>query len=106
MILESFDQAEADLSERQVREARVESDAVLAATEKARGSEAYHELTEDEKTFLDRAINELLLVYHSDDYHLIREKIDQLDQATQKLAEIIMNDAVGKALKGARVDEV
>jgi molecular chaperone DnaK (HSP70) len=106
MILESFDKAEADLKERQVREARVEADAVMAATEKARTSEAYDELTAEEKTTLDRAINELLVVYHSDDHLLIRDKIDQLDAATQKLAEIIMNDAVGKALKGARVDEV
>ncbi len=102
---ESFDRAEDDLKERQLREARVEADAVMAATEKARTSDAYNELTDEEKKALDRAINELLLVYHHDDHHLIRHKIDQLDQATQKLAEIIMNDAVGKALKGTKVDE-
>ena len=106
MILESFDKAEEDLKERQVREARVEADSVMAATEKARESDAYLELTGEEKAFLDRAINELLLVYHADDHVLIREKIDQLDAATQRLAEIIMNDAVGTALRGARVDEV
>ena len=36
MILESFDKAEEDFKERQVREARVEADAILAAVEKAR----------------------------------------------------------------------
>jgi Fe-S protein assembly chaperone HscA len=105
MILESYDRAEDDLKERQVREAQVEADAVMAATEKARGTDAYMELTQEEREFLDRSINELLLVYHSGDHVLIREKIDQLDAATQKLAEIIMNEAVGKALKGTRLDE-
>ncbi len=39
MILESFDKAEQDFRERQVREARIEADAILAATEKARKGE-------------------------------------------------------------------
>jgi molecular chaperone DnaK (HSP70) len=105
MILASIEKAEDDLRERQVREAQVEADAVLAATEKAKHGDAYFELTEDERDFLDRAVNELLLVYHSDNHHLIREKIDQLDVATQKLAEIIMNEAVGHRLKGTKIDE-
>src|SRR5207302_10806531 len=49
MILESFSKAEEDLRERQVREARVEVDAMLAATEKARQSDAYFELSETER---------------------------------------------------------
>ena len=36
MILESYDKAEEDFKERQVREARVEADAILGAVEKAR----------------------------------------------------------------------
>src|SRR5690242_8385402 len=45
MYLESFDRAEEDLNERQVREARVEADAILAATDKARRGDAYFALT-------------------------------------------------------------
>ena len=45
------------------------------------------------------------MVYNGDDHSLIRDKIDQVDGATQKLAEIIMNNAVGKALKGTKIDE-
>ena len=41
MILESFEKAEDDFNERQVREARVEADAILAAVEKARKDEAF-----------------------------------------------------------------
>jgi Fe-S protein assembly chaperone HscA len=105
MILESYEKAEEDLRERQVREARVEADAVLGATQKAREDPAYLEdLSEEERAAIDRAVNELLVAYNSDDHLLIREKIQQVDQATQKLAEAIMNAAVGKALKGTKID--
>ena len=40
MIQESFEKAEEDFDERQVREARVEADTILAAVEKARQNDA------------------------------------------------------------------
>ncbi|MFM2126024.1 MAG: Fe-S protein assembly chaperone HscA, partial [Acidobacteriota bacterium] len=104
MILESYEKAEEDLNERQVREARVEADAVVAATNKAREDAAFQALTEDERNAIDLAINELMVAYHSDDHLLIRDKIEQIDHATQRLAEIIMNNAVGKALEGTHID--
>ncbi len=104
MILESFEKAQQDLTERQVREARVEADAVMAAVDKARHEEAYSALNEAERAAIDRAMNELLVVYHSDDHALIRAKIDGIDQATQSLAEAIINSVAEKALKGTKVD--
>jgi len=103
MILESFNKAEADFRERQVREARVEADSMLAATDKARHSAAYRELTEEARAAIDRAVNELLVVYHSGDHLLIRAKIEQLDEATRTLAENIMNTAVRGVLKGTQL---
>jgi Fe-S protein assembly chaperone HscA len=105
MILESFKNSERDFAERQVREGRVEADAILAATEKARRSDSYFNLTEEERAAIDTAVNELLVVYHGEDYLLIRSKIEQLNQATQSLAEIIMNTAVGNALRGSKIDD-
>ena len=102
MILESFDKAEDDFKERQVREARVEADTILAATEKARRNEAMAILTDEERAAIDRSVNELLVVYHGDDHLLIRAKIDQLNEATQRLAETIMNTAVAGVLKGTK----
>jgi molecular chaperone DnaK len=104
MILESFEKAEEDFAARQVCEAQVEADAVLAATERARKEPAYLELTGEERSAIDRAVNELLVVYHGDDHALIRAKIDQLDRATQKLAEMIISSAVGTALKAGETD--
>jgi Fe-S protein assembly chaperone HscA len=104
MILESFEKAEADFKERQVREARVEADAIVAATEKAKQDAAYRALEDSERAAIDRAINELLTVYHGDDHLLMRAKIDQLNEATLKLAENMMNSAVNTALKGTKIE--
>ena len=104
MILESFDKAQDDFQERQVREARVEADAMLAATEKARRDDAFFALSEKERAAVDKAVSELLVVYHSQDYLLMRAKIDQLNEATLSLAENLMNTAVRGALKGTKLD--
>ncbi len=103
MIRESIEKAEQDFTERQVREARVEADTILAAVEKARRHDAYFELSDQERAAIDKAVNELLLVYHSDNLDLIRQKIEQLNGATLKLAETMMNTAVRGALKGTKI---
>src|ERR1700733_14284548 len=104
MILESFDKAEEDFNERQLREARVEADTILAATDKARQNDAYFELPDEERASIERGVNELLVVYHGDDHLLVRSKIDQLNEATQTLAENMMNTAVRGALKGTNIN--
>lgn len=103
MIDESFAKADEDLKERQVREARIEADQILKATEKAKLEDHFLELAEDEREGINRAVNELLVVYHSDDYLLIRDKIEALNNATLHLAEIRMNTAVRSALKGTKI---
>ena len=87
MIQESYEKAEQDFAERQVREQRVEADAILLAVEKARKHGAYAELTDEERAAIDKSLNELLLVYNSNDHHLIAAKIEDVNQATLKLAE-------------------
>ena len=102
-ILESIENAEADFKARQVVEARVEADAILAATEKAKQNDAYMELTDEERQGISAAINQLLLVYHSEDHLLIRSQIENLNHATITLAENMMNTAVRGALKGTKI---
>lgn len=103
MILESITNAEEDFRERQVREARVEADNVLAAIEKAKQNDAWFDLPDDERAQIDRAVNELLMVYHSTGHHLIHAHMEKLNQATMKLAENMMNTAVRGALKGTKL---
>jgi molecular chaperone DnaK (HSP70) len=104
MIRESFDKAEEDMRERQVREARVEADNILAATEKAQKNEAWQALNEDEQRAIETAKVELQGVYNGSDHHIINQKIEQLNRATQKLAENMMNTAVRGALRGTKVE--
>jgi Fe-S protein assembly chaperone HscA len=103
MIAESFAKAEEDFQARQVREARVEADTILAAVEKARQSDAWFDLPDEERTSIDAALNELLMVYHAEDHHLIRASVEKLDGATRNLAENMMNAAVRTALKGTKI---
>ncbi|MBC8165902.1 MAG: Hsp70 family protein, partial [Bryobacteraceae bacterium] len=103
MIRESFENAEEDFRARQVREARVEADAILAATEKARSHDAWFELSIEQRKLIDLSVNELLTVYHSDDHHLINEHIARVNNCTGNLAENMMNSAVSGALKGTKI---
>jgi Fe-S protein assembly chaperone HscA len=102
-ILESIERAEDDFRARQLAEARVEADTILAAVDKARKSDAYFELSDPEREAIASAINHLLLVYHGEDHLLMRAKIEELNQVTMKLAESIMNSAVSQALKGTKI---
>ncbi|MFN7542074.1 MAG: molecular chaperone DnaK [Acidobacteriota bacterium] len=103
MILESIENAEADIRERQVREARVEADRILAALENAKQNDAWFDLSSEDQAAIQAAHNELLLAYHGDDHHLIQAHIEKLDKASLKLAENMMNTAVRGALKGTKI---
>lgn len=104
MIRESYDNAEKDFRERQVREARVEADNILAATAKAQEYEAWANLGSKEQAAIQTAIRELQNVYNGDDHHAINEKIEALNKVTTKLAENMMNTAVRGALKGTKIE--
>ncbi len=105
MLLESFDYAEEDFRQRQVIEARNEADTILTALGKGRQSPAWEQLTSDEHrriAKLEKALNE---VKKGEDYQAIRKSIDELNQATMRLAELMMDSAVSSALKGKTMDE-
>ena len=104
MVLESIEKAEEDFNERQVREARVEGERVLAAVQKGKQSDAWDELSDEERATIDLAMNELIMVSYHSDHLLIHDKMEQLDQVTRGLAEKMMNTAVGVALKGTKIE--
>jgi Fe-S protein assembly chaperone HscA len=103
MIESSIENAEADFRARQLLEARVEADTILAAVEKATLSDAHAQLSEEERKKIRRIKNELILARDHNHYVLIRAKIDELNHATLHLAETMMNAAVSGALKGTKV---
>ncbi len=103
MIKESFDKAEEDMRERQVREARVEADNILLAIEKAQKNDAWHALSASEQEAIENAKRDLLNTYNGADHHAISDKIEALNRVTQALAENMMNTAVQGALKGTKI---
>ena len=105
MILDSFDNAEEDFRRRQLIEARNEADTILAALEKGRKSGAWGQLTSDEKKQIAKMEKALIVVKAEDDYAAIRRAIDELNQGTTRLAELMMDSAVSSALKGKNMDE-
>jgi Fe-S protein assembly chaperone HscA len=105
MLLESFDYAEEDFRQRQVIEARNEAETIRAALEKGRKSPAWGKLTSDEQKRIAKLEKGLHEVKKGEDYQAIRKAIDELNQGTMHLAELMMDSAVSTALKGKKMDE-
>jgi len=100
MILASFDNAEEDISNRQVIEARNEAETIIAAVEKGSGHPAWQQLTPEEFDAIANAREHLDAVKKGTDYKAIRDAIDALDRATRRFAELMMDSAVSSAIKG------
>ncbi len=106
MLEESIEYAEQDFAERQVIEARTESEAILSATAKAFAHPQAANLPADERAKIDATVAALRESLPGSDYKLIRKRIDELNRATEHLAELLMNSAVSSALEGRKLAEV
>jgi molecular chaperone DnaK len=106
MLEESIEYAEQDFAERQVIEARTESEAILSATQKALSSPQVTGLSAEERAAVEQSVSALKESVAGIDYKLIRKRIDGLNHATAHLAELVMNSAVSTALEGRKLAEV
>jgi Fe-S protein assembly chaperone HscA len=106
MLEESIEYAEQDFAERQVIEARTESEAILSATAKALANPQSASLPVEERAKIDSSVAALQESVPGSDYKLIRKRIDELNHATEHLAEVLMNSAVSSALEGRKLAEV
>ena len=104
MLMASFEHAEEDIATRMLVEARNEGQLLIQATEKAlSATESGLDAGEIERI---RAVAEdLRTIMEGTDFHLIREKTDALNAATQSLAEQLMDGAVQTALKSKTIGE-
>ena len=106
MILDSFEHAEEDIDARLVIEARNEARTVLDACERSRVNEEYVQLPTEEKQEIETAVEALREAINTEDHQVIRDAIEQLNDKTMRVAELIMTAAIGKALKNKRVREI
>ena len=106
MLEESIEYAEQDFAERQVIEARTESEAILTATQKGLASPQVTGLSAEERAAVEQSVSALKESVAGTDYKLIRKRIDELNHATTHLAELVMNSAVSTALEGRKLAEV
>src|SRR6266700_3954079 len=106
MLEESIEYAEQDFAERQVIEARTEAESILSATAKALANPQAAGLSAEERAGIDASVAALKESVAGKDYKLIRKRIDELNRATEHLAELLMNSAVSTALAGLKLAEV
>ena len=100
MILDSFDNAEADFAERQLIEARVDAETILTAVAKAPASPAWQRLSQEEHTEIGMIAEELQVLKDGSDLPALRAGTEALDKATRRFAELMMDQAVSSALGG------
>ncbi len=109
MVIESFEHAEEDIRARQLIEARVEADQVLLHTQKQLPVAAEFvragDLTQKEYDRIKAAIAALKEAVGGEDHERIRQRIEDLDLSARKLAQMIMDQAVGEMLRGRSVEE-
>jgi molecular chaperone DnaK len=103
MLEESIEYAEQDFAERQAIEARTEAESILTATAKALATEQASTLPAEERAKIESAVKALREASSGNDYRLMRKKIDELNEATNHLAEAMMNSAVNTVLQGKRL---
>jgi molecular chaperone DnaK len=106
MLEESIEYAEQDFAERQVIEARTEADSILTATAKALANPNSAKLSQPERVKVEACVTALKDAVNGTDYKQIRRQIDELNHATEHLAELLMNSALQSALEGKKLAEV
>jgi Fe-S protein assembly chaperone HscA len=106
MLEESIEYAEQDFADRQLIEARTEAETIIAATVKALAEPRGKEISPDERKAIMESEAKLRTAMLGTDYKLIRVRIDELNKATEHLAEVLMNGALQTAFEGKRLDDV
>jgi Fe-S protein assembly chaperone HscA len=111
MLIESFEHAEADFDARLLIEARNEAESVVIATEKALRRPDFEQVAAEalqpgERERIAKALADLKAAVDGNDRDAIQKKTHALNEATQHLAEVVMNRSVREALAGRNVDDV
>ena len=102
MLTEAYEHADKDFAERFVIEARTEADGLVRATQKAVKT-GKHLVEDAHLEQILAAVKDLEQSISATDHKIIKEKIEHLNNVTRPLAEKLMNEAVGNALKDKKI---
>jgi molecular chaperone HscA len=105
MLVESIEHAEADVTERFVREWRVEGERILGSLEGAFAMDG-ELLSPAERARIEERMGGLRGAMAGTDYLAVKAWIESLDAATKEFAERRMNKHVQRAMAGHRVEEL
>jgi molecular chaperone HscA len=104
MLVESIEHAEADVTERFVREWRVEGDRILASLEAAFRMDG-ELLSGEERGSIEERMAGLREAMAGADYLAVKAWIESVDAASKEFAERRMNKHVAQAMAGRRVGD-
>ena len=105
MVEESFTYAEADVEARLLIETRNEADTVITHVERAL-AQGRKLIGEEEQRTIEAALAALKDARGTSDRDRIREATTAMNQATEHLAELLMDAALKGALASRRADEI
>jgi len=105
MVDESFRYAEADVEARMLIEIRNEADTVMTHVRRAL-KQGGHLVTPEEGARITAALEELGRVRETGERDLIRAKTGELNRATERLAQLLMDAALQTALGTRRAAEI
>ncbi|HEX4458714.1 MAG TPA: Fe-S protein assembly chaperone HscA, partial [Polyangia bacterium] len=105
MLFDSYEYAEEDLKARLLAEARVESDRILSALERALAVDG-RLLSAEERADIDAQVAGLRQAAQGEDHRDIRTRTEKLDLATKPFAERRMNEGIRRAIGGREVGAI
>ncbi|MDP2824916.1 MAG: Fe-S protein assembly chaperone HscA [Sulfuritalea sp.] len=105
MLKDSFSHASDDAFRRALREAQVESQRLIEATQSAL-ADAADLLSTLERAHIDASVTKLRTVMIGDDRRAIDQAMQALSAATDEFAARRMNQSVQRALSGRNVDQI
>ena len=82
----------------------MKAETILTAIDKGKTHEAWQQLTSKEIAAIEQGVLELKASIKGGNYTIIRQGIERLDKATRRFAELMMDAAVGGAMKGKTMD--
>jgi Fe-S protein assembly chaperone HscA len=105
MVEESFQYAEADVEARMLIEVRNEADTVMTHVRRAL-KQGGHLASEEERARIQAALAALQEARDTTDRDRIRDRTIELNRATERLAEVLMDTALRAALGTTRAREI